>query len=67
MVGLSFVVLGLVFCWVEICKCVVLGMGSSVVVHSGFTSFMGFFVARVLVVENTMVFVLFCFVFLVLD
>ena len=43
------------------------GMGSSVVVHSGFTSFMGFFVARVLVVENTMVFVLFCFVFSVLD
>ena len=37
-------------------------MGSSVVVHSGFTSFMGFFVARVLVVENMMVFVLFCFV-----
>ena len=38
-------------------------MGSSVVVHSGFTSFMGFFMARVLVVENTMVFVLFVFFF----
>ena len=38
-------------------------MGSNVVVHSGFTSFMGFFVGRVLVVENTMVFVLFCFFF----
>ena len=34
-------------------------MGSSVVVHSGFTSFMGFFVARVLVVENMMVFFFF--------
>ena len=33
------------------------------VVHSGFTSFMGFFMARVLVVENTMVFVFFVFFF----
>ena len=33
------------------------------VVHSGFTSFMGFFMARVLVVENTMVFFFFFFGF----